>query len=95
MLAFGISSGIVALQEYIDDSIRTPNQLKELANIPVFSTISYIESEEEKRQRRLKNLIWAAVTLSGIGIFLFLIDQYVIKLEHAWEIVVERIMLLA
>ena len=58
-LAVGMSSALVAFQEYIDDSIRTPNQLKELTNIPVFSAISYIEDRDEKRQRRVRNLIWA------------------------------------
>ena len=55
VLAFGISTALVAFQEYIDDSIKTSNQLKQLTNIPVFSAISYIETEEEKRQRRVKN----------------------------------------
>ena len=94
-MAIGISSALVAFQEYIDDSIRTPSQLKELTNIPVFSAISYIETREEKRQRRVRNLIWAGAALSCIAIFLIIIDLYVIKLDQAWEVVIERIMLLA
>ena len=95
LLAFGISTALAAFQEYIDDSIRTSNQLKELTNIPVFSEISYIETVEEKRQRRVRNLIWASAALSFVVIFLFLVDQYVMKLDQAWEVVIERIMLLA
>ena len=95
LLAFGISTALVAFQEYIDDSIRTPNQLKELTNIPVFSAISYIETGEEKRQRRVKNLIWAVAALFCIGIFLLLVDQYVMKLDQAWEVVIERILMIA
>jgi hypothetical protein len=95
LLAFGISTALSVFQEYVDDSIKTPNQLKELTNIPVFSAISYIETREEKRQRRVKNLIWSAAALSGIAILLLIIDQYVMKLAQAWEVVVERIMLLA
>jgi len=33
--------------------------------------------------------------LSCIGIFLFIIDQYFMRLDQAWEVVIERIMLLA
>jgi hypothetical protein len=95
LLAFGIGSGFAVFRENFDDSIRTPNQLKELTNVPVFSAISYIETSEEKRQRRVKNLIWAGVALSCIGVFLLLVDQFVMKLDQAWEAVIERIMLLA
>ena len=95
LLAFGISTALAVFKEYVDDSIKTPNQLKELTNIPVFSAISYIETSEEKRQRRVKNLIWSAAALSCIAIFLLIIDQYVMKLAQAWEVVIERIMLLA
>jgi uncharacterized protein Smg (DUF494 family) len=95
LLAIGISSGFAVFRENFDDSIRTPNQLKELTNVPVFSAISYVETSEEKRQRRVKNLIWAGAALSCIGIFLFIIDQYFMRLDQAWEVVIERIMLLA
>ena len=95
LLAIGISSGFAVFRENFDDSIRTPNQLKELTNVPVFSAISYIETSEEKRQRRVRNLIWVGAALSCIGIFLFIIDQYFMRLDQAWEVVIERIMLLA
>jgi len=95
ILAIGISAALVAFQEYIDDSIRTSTQLKELTNVPVFSTFSYIETSEEKRQRRVRKLIWVGAALSCIAIFLILINLYVIKLDQAWEVVIERIMLLA
>jgi len=95
MLAFGISSALAVFQEYVDDSIKTANQLKELTNIPVFSAITYVESREDKHQRRVKQLIWAVAALSCIAIFLLIFDQFVMKLDQAWEVVFERIMLLA
>jgi hypothetical protein len=95
LLAFGLSAALVAFQEYLDESIRTPDQLKELTNIPVFSTFSYIETREEKRQRQVRSLIWVGAALSCIVIFLILINLYVIKLDQAWEVVIERIMMIA
>ena len=94
-LAFGISTVLAVFQEYVDDSIKTPNQLKELTNIPVFSAISYIETREEKRQRRVRNLIWAGAVASFIVIGLFIVDQFFMDLAQAWEVVVERIMMIA
>jgi uncharacterized protein Smg (DUF494 family) len=95
LLAIGISSGFAVFRENFDDSIRTPNQLKELTNIPVFSAISYIETAEEKRRRRVKNFIWAGAAISCVGIALFVIDHFVMKLDQAWEVVIERIMMIA
>jgi protein tyrosine kinase modulator len=95
LLAFGIGTAMAVFQEYVDDSIKTPNQLKELTNIPVFSAITYVESREDKRQRRVKQMIWAFAAFSCIAVLLLLVDQFVMKLDHAWEVVIERIMLLA
>jgi len=94
-LAIGISTGLVAFQEYIDDSIKTSNQLKKLTNIPVFSNISYIENDEEKRRKRAKILIWSGAAVSFVTIALFIVDQFFIELDQAWEAVVERIMMIA
>jgi len=95
ILAVGISTALVAFLEYIDDSIKTPNQLKQLTNIPVFSTISYIENDDEKRQKRVKILIWAGAAVCCVVIALLIVDQFLMELDQAWKIVVERIMMIA
>jgi hypothetical protein len=94
VLAFGISTILVALQEGLDASIKTSNQLKQLTNIPVFSTISYIETEKEKRERRLKKLIWAGAALSCVGIALLIVHQFVMEIDRMWVVFVERIMMI-
>ena len=93
--AVGISMALVAFQEYIDDSIKTPNQLKQLTNIPVFSSISYIENDDEKRQKRVKMLIWAGTAVFCVAIALLIVDRFIMDLDQAWEVVVERIMMIA
>ena len=95
VLAFGISTVLVALQEGLDTSVKTSNQLKQLTNIPVLSTISYIESSKEKRERRLKNLGWACAALTGVAIALLIVHQFVMELGQVWQVVVERIMMIA
>ena len=93
-LAIGISTAFVAFQEYTDDSIKTPNQLKQLTNFPVFSNISYIENDEEKRKKRKRILILAGAAAVCVAIALLIVDQFFIELDQAWEVVVERIMLI-
>jgi len=94
-LAIGISTALVAFQEYIDDSIKTSNQLKQLTNFPVFSTISYIENDEEKRKKRVKILIWAGAAVFSVAIALLIVDQFFMELDQVWEAVVARIMMIA
>ena len=95
VLAFGLSTVLVAFQEGLDASIKTSNQLKQLTSIPVLSTISYIETSKEKRERRLKQLRWACAALSLVAIALLIVHQYVMELGQVWKAVVERIMMIA
>jgi uncharacterized protein involved in exopolysaccharide biosynthesis len=95
VLAIGISAVFAAVSEYTDDSIKTTNQLKQLTNIPVFSEISYIENDDEKRQKRIKTLIWAGSVASFVVIGLIIVDLFFMDLDQAWEVFVERIMLIA
>ena len=94
VLAFGISTALVALQEGLDASIKTSNQLKQLTNIPVLSIISYIQTDKEKRKRRLKNLLWACATLACCGIALLIVHQFFMELDQVWVVFVERIMMI-
>lgn len=95
VLAIGLGAVLAAFCEYTDDSIKTPNQLKELTNIPVLSEFSYFETREEKWQRRKKNMIWVAIAILCFGISLLIVDQFFMDMDQVWEVVVERIMLLA
>ena len=95
LLAIGISSGFSVILENFDVSIRTSDQLKQLTNMPVLSTISYIETAEEKRRRKVKNLVWAGAAISCVGLALFVIDHFVMGLDQAWRVVIERIIMIA
>ncbi len=95
VLAFGFSTTLVALQEGLDVSVKSSNQLKQLTNIPVLSTISYIETDKERREHRLKSLVWIGTALSCAGIALFFIHQFVINLDRLWQVFVERLLMVA
>ena len=40
-------------------------------------------------------MIWAGAALFCVGIALLIVDQFVMELDQAWEVVVERIMMIA
>ena len=48
-----------------------------------------------KRKKRVKILIWAVAAVFCIGISLLIVDQFIMELDQAWEVVVERIMMIA
>jgi len=88
-----IGSGVVlsAFQESFDNSIKTSNQIKNLTGVPVFSTISLIETDEELRSRRIRKVFWAFGVLSFVGVVLLFINYYIIKLDVMWMIILDRI----
>lgn len=88
-----IGSGVVlsAFQESFDNSIKTSNQIKSLTGVPVFSTISLIETDQELRSRRIRKMLWIFAVISFVGITLFLIDHFIMKLDIMWMIILDRI----
>jgi len=91
ILAIGSGVVLAAFQESFDNSIKTSSQIKNLTGIPVFSTISFIETDEELRSRRIRKLLWIFLAISFVGIALFLINHFIIKLDIMWMIILERI----
>jgi uncharacterized protein involved in exopolysaccharide biosynthesis len=87
ILAIGASFIFSAFQEAIDDSIRTAEQLKQITDVPVLTSLSYIASKREKRTLLL-------ITIC-IGLCLYFTDKYLIKLGHIWSIILERIKMIA
>ena len=95
LIGLGTSTMLTALQESIDDSIKTPSQIKEILNAPVLSSISYIITDREKRVKRLKRVTWLFFAALGVVACLYFVNQYVIKLEYLWSIILERLMMIA
>jgi hypothetical protein len=95
LVAIGISSVLVVMQESIDDSIKSSDQLRTLTGVPVLTSISYIVTDQEIKSKRLKRIGWFFVASLFIGAGLIGVNQYVIKLTEIWSIVLERIMMIA
>jgi len=91
ILAIGSGVVLAAFQESFDNSIRTSNQIKSLTGVPVFSTISFIETDEELRSRRIRKVLWTFGVLSFVGAVLLLVNYFIIKLDIMWMIILDRI----
>ena len=84
VLGLGAGVGMAALREALDDSVKTMDQLVSLTGVPVLSAISLMETDQERRSRRLKKLWWTLVILGLIALALFLVHQFVMPLEILW-----------
>jgi succinoglycan biosynthesis transport protein ExoP len=88
--AFLISSIFVAIREGMDNTIRTTEQIKQIAGIPVLSSISYIFTAGEKKSRRLKVFGWLILIIFVGAAGLFFANQYLINMGDLWSVVLER-----
>jgi uncharacterized protein involved in exopolysaccharide biosynthesis len=95
LVAIGISSALIVVQESIDDTLKTSSQLKELAGVPVLSTVSYIVTDPEKKRMRMKRLGWTLATILLLGGVLYFVDRYLIELDKLWVIIMNRLMMIA
>ncbi len=84
VLATGTGVGIAAMQETTDSSVKSAVPLAEITGLPVFSTISFIETREERRKKQIKRWIWILTVASTIVFALFLIHTYYMPLDIAW-----------
>ena len=100
--AFVIGTLFVALREGMDSNVRTTEQIKQITGVPVLSSISYIETTEERRLKRKRNFIVGLAVFLAIGILLVIVDQFVIgfddlavRLNQVWSIILDRIKMIA
>ena len=94
ILAMGAGVGLAATQEFMDTSVKTADELNNITGVPVFSVISLIETDEERRIRLIKRVI---LILAGIGLILgalVLVDRFYMPLEILWIKMQRRMMLM-
>jgi uncharacterized protein involved in exopolysaccharide biosynthesis len=95
IIAIGISFIIAGFQESMDDSIKTTDEIRQILKAPVLTSISYILTDREKRAKRLVKIAWLLIVIICLGASLYLVNEYFIKLEYLWSIILERIKMIA
>jgi uncharacterized protein involved in exopolysaccharide biosynthesis len=100
--ALVVSSLFVALQEGMDDTVKNTDVIKSITGVPVLTSVPYIVTNEEKRAKRYKKFIWSLAVFLALGIFLIVVDQFIIsfdnlalKFDQIWTIIMERIKMIA
>jgi hypothetical protein len=94
VLALGSGVGLAAAQEAMDDSIKEVEQLSSITGVPVFSMVSLMESDKEKRAKRIRKVVFIFGTISVIIVALFMINQFVMPLDIIWAKVQRRLALM-
>jgi uncharacterized protein involved in exopolysaccharide biosynthesis len=92
VLALGGGIGFAAIRETMDPSIKGVEELYRLAGVPVLSAISFMQTPQERRARRVKWAVVALGSIAAVGVSLFLIDQFVMPLDVFWVKVQRRMM---
>jgi uncharacterized protein involved in exopolysaccharide biosynthesis len=90
VLSLGVSFGLSAIQEGMDNSIKSTNEIQSLTGAPVLSVVSLIEGKEEKWNRRFKKMLVVMLILCIIGVIMWSVDKHVMKLHEVWTILLER-----
>ncbi len=88
VLALGAGVGTVSIMEYLDRSLKTPEEVQKLTPVPLLATLPYVEGEEERRARRRRNLLilvaFLLLLVLGVVLFHFLVmplDIFWLKVE--------------
>jgi uncharacterized protein involved in exopolysaccharide biosynthesis len=84
VLALGAGVGIAATREAMDRSVKTEDELNSLTGVPVFSVISLMETDEERRARLIRRILLVATAIGVIVVALILVNQFVMPLDILW-----------
>lgn len=92
VLALGGGTGMAALREVMDSSVKSSEDIVSLGGGPVLSEIARMESPQERRLRWAKRGIVVLIILVAIGIGIYLFHEFVMPLEVFWAKVQRRLM---
>jgi len=84
VLALGAGVGLAAVREAVDRSVKTADELNSITGVPVFSVISLMETDEERRARLIRRILLVATAIGVIVVALILVNQFVMPLDIIW-----------
>ena len=91
VLAFGAGVGLAAGREAMDRSVKTADELTNITGVTVFSEISLMETDGERRSRRIKRILLILVAIGAIVGALIVVNQFVMPLDIIWAKVQRRL----
>lgn len=75
LVAVGISVTIAAVQEAMDHTLKNEEELARASNLPVFSSISLVQTDEEHRRKRIRYVLCTAGVVSACLIILAIANR--------------------
>jgi len=84
IFAIGVGIFVAVIQESIDRSIKSVDELNQITGGSVFSVISFIETTKERRIRKTKRIIWSGSVVGIIILVLIVVNQFIIPLDRLW-----------
>ncbi len=79
VLAVGAGICFGAASESLNDSVKTAKELNQITGVPVFSVISMIKSDKEKRSALKNDILWVCACFMGIFVVVMIIDKFLIS----------------
>lgn len=87
---FAAAFALIVLAELMNQSVRTASDLERTLNLRPVVTIPYIETEQEVRRRVWRIRVLTLFTLVVVPATLYAVDQFVMPLQLAFEMGLER-----
>ena len=84
VLALGAGIGLAAVQEGLDNTVKGADELNSITGLPVFSVVSLMETDEERRARLIRRILLVATAVGVIVVVLILVNQFVMPLDILW-----------
>lgn len=91
LAGFALAGGLFVLLELLNNAIRRPKELTTALGITPFAVLSYIETDQERRRRRI---LWAVVIGSlivGVAVAVWAIQTYYLPMDLVVEKVADKL----
>ena len=95
-ILFGISAGIglIAVQEVLDESLKSTEEIAAITGLPVFSSFPLIQTDEELKENRKKKIIYLIIFLGMVITTVILFHYTVMPLDVLWAKVINRLIII-
>lgn len=91
IIAIGLASFFISICEILDNTLRSQQEITQIIGAPVFSTLSFIETTQEKAFRYVRYSVVVLIIFSLSALVLYGVDRHIVKLPELLSILVERI----
>ena len=91
IFAVGAGIGLAVVQEGMDRSIKSIDELNSITGNNVLSFISMVETDSERRRRRVRRLVWVVGFTGVIMAALVMVNQWVMPLDEVWDVILTRV----